>query len=583
MLFPQIGFRAANYPGAILIIVSLFLLPSLKAQDYVLVWGDEFNTPGMPDQTKWGYEKGLLRNKELQYFTENRSENSRIEDSLLIIELRKEAWEGSDYTSSSLISKGIGDWLYGKVEISAKVPTGKGTWPALWMMPTYEYYGGWPKSGEIDIMEYIGVEPENLFYTVHFEGTDGTGHQSNGNGGSSSIVHPYDQFIKFTMEWTPDKIQWYANDVKTHEYNKPSDDPREWPFNKEFYLIMNLAYGGTWGGYAGVDDSKLPHQLLIDYVRVYQRRESDGPFELHIPPVEGGSVEISPDLESYPDSTEVRITAVPHKGYAFKSWKHLSGANPYTFIIRKDMEIQPQFIDEFELILNGKFHENTDHWVSYIFDENTAAMTMDVVDSMLAIDVYPSPGTNWHAGFQQLNLSLNAGAYTLRFDAHAPFAEEMLISVAENHSDYSAYIDINQAITTIPDHYELKFTMPEDESNARLFFGMGKFEGEAFLDNISLQKVQAVGINQSNRRANEKSIIVYPNPTSGSFTVQSTIGPGAEAQKIQLIGIHGEILSETEMSGGIERMDLSDYEPGIFCVRLISSTSVSSQRIILIK
>ena len=155
-----------------------------------MVWSDEFNTPGLPDSTKWSYEVGKIRNNELQYYTYKRLENARIEDSVLIIEARKEKFSGADYTSADIVSKGIGDWKYGKVEISAKVPTGKGTWPALWMMPTNSEYGGWPRSGEIDIMEYIGVEPERLYYTCHFEGNvAGSTHQSSGTY-SAKIVHP---------------------------------------------------------------------------------------------------------------------------------------------------------------------------------------------------------------------------------------------------------------------------------------------------------------------------------------------------------------------------------------------------------
>jgi beta-glucanase (GH16 family) len=228
----------------------------------------------LPDSTKWGYEVGKIRNAELQYYTSKRLENARIEDSVLIIEARKEKYSGADYTSASILSKGIGDWKYGKIEISAKVPAGKGTWPALWMMPTYSEYGGWPRSGEIDIMEYIGVEPQKLHYTCHFEGTNGSGHQSSGTG-STFIVNPFNQFIKYEMIWTPDKIEWYANDKKFHEYRKQQTfDNRSWPFDKEFYLILNLAYGGSWGGYAGVDDTKLPHKFLIDYVRVYQLQDT---------------------------------------------------------------------------------------------------------------------------------------------------------------------------------------------------------------------------------------------------------------------------------------------------------------------
>ncbi len=263
-------------------LASLLMTRPGQAQKYVQVWGDDFNTPGLPDPTKWGYEVGKIRNNELQYYTHARRENARIEDGVLIIEARKESFEGAGYTSASLISRGMGDWRYGKIEIRAKVPTGKGTWPALWMMPTHNEYGGWPRSGEIDIMEYIGVEPQNLFYTAHFEGTNGRGHQSSGSGPIHDILNPFDQFIKFTLVWTPEKLEWFANDVKYHEYKKPADDHRLWPFDKEFYLILNLAYGGTWGGYAGVDDSKLPHQFMIDYVKVYQKQETEGPFSLNI-------------------------------------------------------------------------------------------------------------------------------------------------------------------------------------------------------------------------------------------------------------------------------------------------------------
>jgi len=237
-------------------------------QHYVKVWSDEFNTPGLPDSTKWGYEVGKLRNNELQYYTLKRLENARIQDTLLIIEARKESYLGADYTSASLISKYKGDWLYGKIEVRAKVPTGKGTWPAIWMMPTNDEYGGWPKSGEIDIMEYVGMNPLNLYFTTHFEGTNGSGHQSSGK--HFEFNAPYDRFITYTLVWTPEKLEWYADGVKYHSYVKTADDSKVWPFNKSFYLILNLAYGGVWGAQQGIDDTKLPHKFYIDYVRVYQ-------------------------------------------------------------------------------------------------------------------------------------------------------------------------------------------------------------------------------------------------------------------------------------------------------------------------
>jgi len=238
------------------------------SQKYVMVWNDEFNTPGLPDSTKWGYEVGKVRNNELQYYTHKRSENARIEDTTLVIEARKEAFKGADYTAASLISKMKGDWQYGKFEISAKVPGGLGTWPAIWMLPTDEEYGGWPKSGEIDIMEYVGMDPDNLYYTIHYQGMNNKGHE--GFGVKTNYAKPYDNFIKFTLVWTPYKMEWFENDKSVHTYLKKLDDPKQWPVNKRFYMILNLAYGGEWGAQKGVDDTKLPYKFYIDYVRVYQ-------------------------------------------------------------------------------------------------------------------------------------------------------------------------------------------------------------------------------------------------------------------------------------------------------------------------
>jgi len=249
---------------SILFVLFFCFVLQVYPQKYVMVWNDEFNTPGLPDSTKWDFkdQKGYV--PELQDYTSKGSKNAWIKDTTLIIELRKETHLKANYTSAMLVSKHKGDWLYGKFEIRAKVPGGSGSWPAIWMMPTDAEHGPWPKSGEIDIMEYIGVEPDNLHFTTHYQGMTGTHSQK---GALTVISQPYDKFITFTFVWTPTKLEWYADGKLCHSYIKTSDDPKVWPYNKKFYLMLNLAYGG-WGGPA--DDTKLPHQFLVDYVRVYQ-------------------------------------------------------------------------------------------------------------------------------------------------------------------------------------------------------------------------------------------------------------------------------------------------------------------------
>ena len=154
-------------------ILALILVNAFNsfAQEYELVWSDEFDYTGLPNSEKWSYDVGGSGwgNNELQYYTENRTENARVENGNLIIEARKESYGGNNYTSARLITKSQGDWLYGKIEVRAKLPGGRGAWPAIWMLPTDWAYGGWPSSGEIDIMEYVGYDPGVVHGTVHTE------------------------------------------------------------------------------------------------------------------------------------------------------------------------------------------------------------------------------------------------------------------------------------------------------------------------------------------------------------------------------------------------------------------------------
>lgn len=566
----------------ILPIIALLLVSSvISAQKYVQVWADEFNTPGLPDSTKWSYEVGKLRNNELQYYTSKRLENARIEDSVLIIEVRKEKYNGANYTSADITSRGIGDWQYGKVEISAKVPTGKGTWPALWMMPSYSEYGSWPKSGELDIMEYIGVEPQNLFYTVHFEGTNGTGHQSNGSGAVKKIANPFNQFIKFTMIWTPEKIEWYANDVKYHTYTKPSDDYRVWPFNKEFYLILNLAYGGSWGGYAGVDNTKLPHKFLIDYVRVYQLQDTESPFELKIQTPAHGSIEIEPKLDFYPENTEVTLTAVPDSGYAFKAWAHQSGANPLKLIVNKNTTVTPVFYNPKELLSNGEFTKSWNYWNFYVFDNQTISYTPSVVDSIFVIDITKSTGTDWHFGFQENGLSMKKAAYKLTFDAWAEQQKPLLITVSRNYGDWGAHITKNANITTTRKKYDITLNMPVADENVRLYFGIGKFLGKFYIDNISLTQIEPVTGNQE-ISLNENFFSVYPNPSvNGTFNVYLSDKNGSVHHTLEMFSLEGKLLYQTKLSEIETEINPGRMKPGIYFVKVKSETSCSTARLVI--
>jgi len=241
-----------------------------------LVWSDEFDTPDLVDTSKWSYVVGDgcpnlcgWGNNELQYYSDGLAKNSRIEEGKLIIEAIKESSGNSDYTSAKIVSKGNGDWKYGRLEISAKLPSGVGTWPAIWMLPTDETkYGSWPKFGEIDIMEHVGYNQDSIFGTIH---TDAYNHlKGTQKEGSVEIKTAETEFHEYVIDWNEDRIQWFVDNKMYHEFKNEKKTVSEWPFDQPFYLILNVAVGGSWGGRQGVDEDIWPQRMEVDYVRVYQ-------------------------------------------------------------------------------------------------------------------------------------------------------------------------------------------------------------------------------------------------------------------------------------------------------------------------
>ena len=239
-------------------------------------WSDEFDYNGLPDSEKWGYDVGSQNNgwgnNELQYYTENRLENARVADGVLKITAIKEPFEGMNYTSARLISKGKGDFLYGRFEIRAKVPPGRGTWPAAWMLPTDWAYGAWPASGEIDIIEHVGHDQDVVHISVHtqtYNHSIGTQKTSTRN-----LPNATTEFQLYRIDWTPAYIRGFVNNVQIFNFPNEAKGFGVWPFDKRFHWLLNIAVGGNWGGQQGVDENAFPATMEIDYVRVYPLIES---------------------------------------------------------------------------------------------------------------------------------------------------------------------------------------------------------------------------------------------------------------------------------------------------------------------
>lgn len=274
-------FKGERTQAVLTIVQSAGVIPNYVPKGYQLVWNDEFDTPSLADgrpalpSEAWWFETGNhgWGNNELQNYIDKVHDNdtvSKIENGNLIITAfkREQPVDGSNIISARMNTKEA--WLYGYFEMRAKLPGGKGTWAAFWMMPQSPEKNKWPDDGEIDILEYVGYRPNIVQSTIHtgsynhLTGTD--------KSGTKAIQDAETKFHTYGLEWTADRIVGYVDGEVYFTYENDKENKYgTWPFNHPFYLKLNLAIGGNWGGLQGVDDSIFPAKYIIDYVRVYQK------------------------------------------------------------------------------------------------------------------------------------------------------------------------------------------------------------------------------------------------------------------------------------------------------------------------
>jgi beta-glucanase (GH16 family) len=260
-----------------------------RSEDWELAWSDEFDGEKL-DASKWSARTWPPRkvNDEDQAYTD-RAKNVRVEDGHLVIEAHREDYEGASYTSGRVHSQGKADFLYGRFEVRAKLPSGQGTWPAIWMLPEDPFAyattcsddegwqgsgecDAWPNSGEIDIMEHVGYQMNHVHGTVHTQAYYWVKWEQ--RKGRILLNSVDETFHVYAIEWSPEKIDMFVDDSLYFTYVNENRGWEEWPFDKPFFLIMNIAVGGVWGRAGGpIDDSIFPQQILVDYARVYRLRD----------------------------------------------------------------------------------------------------------------------------------------------------------------------------------------------------------------------------------------------------------------------------------------------------------------------
>ena len=250
----------------VMLAISLFQGCAEK-ESWKLVWSEDFEYSGLPDPRIWDYEIGHIRNNELQYYT-SQAQNVRVEDGICIITARMETEDS--ITSASINTFGKKDFLYGRIEVRAKIPSALGTWPAIWMLGANRSELGWPACGEIDIMEHVGYDPERIHANIH---TKAYNHIAGTNKGNQiEVKDPWSGFHIYAVEWFEDHMDFFLDDSLYFSFeNDLAGNNDTWPFDKPHYLLLNLAYGGSWGGNKGVDTSLLPVEYEIDYVRYFKK------------------------------------------------------------------------------------------------------------------------------------------------------------------------------------------------------------------------------------------------------------------------------------------------------------------------
>lgn len=269
-------------------------------------------------------------------------------------------------------------------------------------------------------------------------------------------------------------------------------------------------------------------------------QESTGPFSINLQPTTGGTVDISPKMDTYPEGTEVTITGTPDAKYEFNTWLHLGASNPMKMIVSKDMTLTPLFTKKNELIINGDFSLGAKNWGSlYLFNPLTMAASVSVTDGIYAIDV-TQPGTaNWHIVDQQLNIPVEKGVtYNVTFDAWADTPGSLDVFLSKNYGDYGAYFSTYKSITTTRKTYTWSFKTAVADPNCRFGFGFGRFTGKVYLDNVSVEKQLTTATEGFNTLIDD-SFDLFPNPAY-NFLYISNKSSLALQPSIHLYNLQGQ-------------------------------------------
>lgn len=555
-----------------------------------LIWDDEFNTAGAPATDKWDYDTGGggWGNNELETYTNTRT-NSWVDNGKLYIKAVK---TNNSWTSARLVTRQKGDWLYGRIEVKAKLPSGKGTWPAIWMLPADWAYGSWPLSGELDIMEHVGYNPGVIYGTAHtgaYNSPMGTQKGSN-----TSVPDAMTTFHVYAIEWDAKRIRWYVDDQLYYTFSNEHKTYKEWPFDKRFHLLLNIAIGGDWGGAQGIDPNLTEATMEVEYVRVYSNT-------LPAPAISGST------LNSVNDEVTYSVNPVSGASYLWSfpdGVAVLSGASTSSVTVRWNDapgNIQLEMRTACDTVVSGLYHVNYQSkpgstlnilplndvqemlWKAFPGANNSLSLSEE--NQALAVDFQitnPSANPNIQYDFNGLiDLTENYEmAFELQTDAANPPSNMRVDLVDVNGKVKLANLfKIDQFAADGQYHlYSHRFTSSADGSfylnqikQIRIYMNYGILglagSGTLRIKNMCLQNPDATSVGQLQI---ESAFKVYPNPARQMVTVESA----EPIKSLQLFTVSGKLMTSKSISP-TKRYQLAfgKLNPGTYFLRVNENTT----------
>ncbi|MDB5274426.1 MAG: Glucan endo,3-beta-D-glucosidase [Chitinophagaceae bacterium] len=590
---------------SILLIVLCAVMPyAVMAQQCpTLVWSDEFNQATL-NTADWNYDTGGggYGNNELENYT-SRSQNIGLSSGNLVITALKEDYQTEHYTSAKINTYGKQHFTYGRMEARIKLPSTQGLWPAFWMMPEDSYYGSWPQSGEIDIMEEKGSDPTTDYGTIHY-GTDaGAGHKYKGGTYSGSVDLSLDFHI-YAVEWKPDTISWYIDDVNYYTVTKTDLGTSNWPFDKDFFIILNLAVGGNFGGDPNAS-TVFPQTMEVDYVRVYNNVNT-----LHITgttkafanqtytySVTNGSA------DSYTWAVPSGATIVSGQGTNTINvqWGTTGGdvsvavvKNPCAaYTIYKTVSVIPNgcdlYFDDFE---SNQLLSYSTATTGVAYNGSSSNPLANSVNSSSTVCLYQRnsyeqyDALKYDVNFLPTSTDYENGHDVLFMDMYtaAPVGTIINWQFENKAKASSAYPSGRRAIfqgkTTVQNQWErIKFTLltrpdlgtdPTTIDQFTILFDPNTYTNDTYyIDNLMRRDVYNCGLVTSVQNAMEQNFIISPNPAQDQLNVsmQSLPSGQMDVSVMDVLGVEHIQQSYTITSSSQqETIDISQLKPGMYIV-----------------